>query len=342
MIGHSMNFLAPANDAKRSTSARRRKPRNRLAVPAILGAAAGAIAVTAFLNHRLAKTAERSNPPQGRFVCVNGVRLHYIERGTGEALVLLHGNGSIVQYFETSGLVELASEKYRVIAFDRPGYGHSSRPRNVIWTPQKQADLIHDALIALGVENATVLGHSWSCTIALELAKRYPAFVNGLILASGYYYPTPRVDVVALSLPAVPLLGDVVRYTISPLVSRLMWPLMMKTLFGPAPIPKKFDGFPKGLAVRPSQVRASASEAAMMIPYALLCPPNLAVLEMPVSIVVGGKDRLIHPEKQSGRLQKENPDQALLRLAHAGHMVHQTETEAVMGMIDQTARAACR
>lgn len=337
-----MNFLAPANDAKRTSSVRRRKAGSRISVPAILGAAVGAIAVSAFVNHRLAKAAERSNPPQGRFVYVNGVRLHYIERGKGKALVLLHGNGSMLQDFETSGLVALASEKYRVIVFDRPGYGHSSRPRNVIWTPQRQADLIHDALIALGIENATVLGHSWGCSVALELAKRYSAFVSGLVLASGYYYPTPRLDVVALSLPAVPLLGDVVRYTISPIVSRLMWPLMMKTLFGPAPVPKKFDAFPKGLAVRPSQVRASASEAAMMIPYALLCPPNLAILEMPVSIIVGGEDRLIDANKQSGRLQEENPNQPMLRLSHAGHMVHQTETEAVMGMIDQTARAAWR
>jgi len=91
----------------------------------VLAAAAGA----ALLNHWLAKKAERRNPPRGRFVMVQGVRLHYVERGTGPALVLLHGNGSMIEDFQASGLIDLAAENYRVIAFDRPGFGHSNRPR---------------------------------------------------------------------------------------------------------------------------------------------------------------------------------------------------------------------
>src|SRR4051794_1696772 len=47
-------------------------------------------------------------------------------------LVLLHGNGSMIQDFESSGLLAMAAKKYRVIAFDRPGFGHSERPRATI------------------------------------------------------------------------------------------------------------------------------------------------------------------------------------------------------------------
>jgi hypothetical protein len=50
--------------------------------------AAGALAATALLNRHLAKKAERDNPPSGEFLEVDGVRLHYVERGTGEPLVL--------------------------------------------------------------------------------------------------------------------------------------------------------------------------------------------------------------------------------------------------------------
>jgi pimeloyl-ACP methyl ester carboxylesterase len=93
-----------------------------------------ALAVAALVNQRMAKTAERRNPPQGRFLEIDGVRLHYMERGKGEPLVLLHGNGSMIQDFESSGLLERAAKKYRVIVFDRPGYGHSRRPRGTLWT----------------------------------------------------------------------------------------------------------------------------------------------------------------------------------------------------------------
>ena len=79
----------------------------------------------AAVNLHLAKKAEAENPPKGRFVEVNGVRLHYVERGDGDPIVLLHGNGSMVEDFECSGLIDIAAKQYRVIAFDRPGFGHS-------------------------------------------------------------------------------------------------------------------------------------------------------------------------------------------------------------------------
>lgn len=52
-----------------------------------------ALAVTALASRHLAKKALRDNPPLGQFLTVDGVRLHYLEKGAGEPLVLLHGNG---------------------------------------------------------------------------------------------------------------------------------------------------------------------------------------------------------------------------------------------------------
>ena len=222
--------------------------------------AAGALAATALLNRHLAKKAEHDNPPAGQFLEVDGVRLHYVERGSGEPLVLLHGNGSMIQDFESSGLVDLAAKNYRVIVIDRPGFGHSSRPRNVVWTPDAQAQLIRRALERLGVSQAIVLGHSWGASVAVALALKFPDMVRGLVLASGYYYPTLRPDVVALSAPAVPVVGDIMGHTVSPMISRLMWPLMMAKIFGPKSAPAKFEQFPKEMALRPSQIRASAAE----------------------------------------------------------------------------------
>ena len=55
--------------------------------------------------------------------------------------MLLHGNGSMIQDFESSGLLDMAAAKYRVIAFERPGHGHTTRPRNRVWSAEAQADL---------------------------------------------------------------------------------------------------------------------------------------------------------------------------------------------------------
>ena len=316
---------------------RSRLPSAGLSTSAVVGATIFAVAISAFVNHRLARKAERDNPPAGKFLDVDGVRLHFVERGSGEPLVLLHGNGSMIQDFESSGLIDLAARSYRVIAFDRPGYGHSDRPRSTIWTPEAQADLIHAALAQLGIERATILGHSWGCSVAVALAHKYPDLVGGLVLASGYYYPTARVDVIGMASPAVPLVGDVMRYAISPILSRLMWPLLMRKLFGPQPVPEKFAGFPKAIAVRPSQIRASAAESALMVPDAFAARGTYSGLKMPVSIIAGAEDRLVDADLQSARLHREVVQSSFHLVPGAGHMIHQTATEAVMSAIEKVA-----
>jgi pimeloyl-ACP methyl ester carboxylesterase len=303
------------------------------------GVIAGALAASAMLNRQLAKKAQRDNPPAGRFIEVNGVRIHYVERGAGRPLVLFHGNGSMIQDFESSGLIELAAENYRVIVFDRPGYGHSERPRNVVWTPDAQAELFFEALRQLGVCSALVLGHSWGASVAVSLALKHPQFVEALILASGYYFPTPRADFLAMATPAIPGFGDVLSHTVSPLVSRLVWPLLLKVIFGPRSVPAKFDGFPKEMAVRPSQIHASAAESALMIPNALAASGEYGNLKMPVIIIAGVEDRLIDTDQQSGRLHEEVRQSRLHRVPGSGHMVHQTATSSVMSAIDEAAAA---
>ena len=311
--------------------------------PYLAGAAAGVIglAAAAFINHRLARRTEHDNPPAGKFVEVDGVRLHYVERGQGEPLVLLHGNGSMIQDFASSGLIDMAAKRYRVIAFDRPGFGHSERPRSTIWTAEAQAELIEAALRELGVTKATVLGHSWGCSVAVALALRSPDLVGSLVLGSGYYYPSVRADVLPMSGPAVPVLGDAVRFTVSPILARLMWPLLMRKMFGPAPVPEKFEhGFPKEMTFRPSQIRASAAESALMIPGAFAARERYSEMKMPVVIVAGEDDRLIDVDDQSARLHSELPQSTIHRVPGSGHMVHQTAPNVVMAAIDEAAASA--
>jgi pimeloyl-ACP methyl ester carboxylesterase len=302
-----------------------------------VAAAAGILAATALVNRQLAQKAQRDNPPQGRFIDIDGVVLHYVERGNGRPLVLFHGNGSMIQDFESSGLIDLAAENYRVIVFDRPGFGHSLRPRNVVWTPEAQADLFMKALDQLQVRQAIVLGHSWGASVAVALAIRHPAFVEALVLASGYFFPTARTDVVALSAPAIPGVGDIISFTISPIVSRLMWPAMLRKMFGPRSVPEKFAGFPKEMAVRPSQIRASAAEAALMIPAAFASSTAYKELAMPMIIIAGEDDRLIDIDEQSGRLHDEVKQSKLHRISGTGHMIQQSATRDLMAAIDEAA-----
>jgi pimeloyl-ACP methyl ester carboxylesterase len=299
-----------------------------------VAAAVATLATCALVNHHLARRAQEKNPPIGNFMEIDGVRLHYVERGEGAPLLLLHGNGSMIQDFESSGLVALAAKSYRVIVFDRPGYGYSERPRGTVWSPGAQAALIHRALVRLGVSRVTVLGHSWGASVAIAFALEHPEVVAGLVLASGYYYPTARADVVIQSGPAVPVVGDLLSLTLAPLISRAMWPISMANMFGPKPMPTKFNGFPKELALRPSQIRAGAVESAMMIPDAITFQGDYERLKMPIAIVAGEEDRVVNVE-QSAQLHRQIVQSTFHRLRGAGHMVHQTETAEVMSAINE-------
>jgi pimeloyl-ACP methyl ester carboxylesterase len=182
-----------------------------------------------------------------------------------------------------------------------------------------------------------VLGHSWGASVAVALAIRHPSFVEALVLASGYYFPTARADVAASSVPVIPGLGDIISYTISPSLSRLMWPAMLRKLFGPRSVPGKFAGFPKEMAVRPSQIRAGAAEAALMIPAAFASSKTYSELEMPTIILAGEDDRLIDLSEQSVRLHDEVKQSKLHRIAGAGHMIQQSATPDLMAAIDEAA-----
>jgi pimeloyl-ACP methyl ester carboxylesterase len=292
------------------------------------------LAASFFYVRSKTKQAEAANPPQGRFIKVDGVRLHYIERGSGPVLVLLHGNGVLANDFQTSGLMDKAAEHYRVIAFDRPGFGYSERPRSKVWTPQAQARLLHHALQEIGVDSAIVLGHSWGTLVALSMALEVPDVVRGLVLLSGYYYPSLRADVPLLSGPAIPLVGDLMRYTVSPLVTRMLWRPLTKRVFAPLPVDARFRDLSAWMLLRPSQLRASAAESAMMVPAALALAKRYPELKVPAVIIAGTQDRIVDFGHNSERLDERLPDSELQLQPGVGHMTHYAHPDKVLAAID--------
>ncbi len=295
---------------------------------AVGGALLGAMALVV---RRQASNAEQRHPAVGKFLNVDGVRLHYVERGTAEPLLLIHGNGTQIEDFETSGLIDLAADTHRVVVFDRPGFGHSSRPRGTVWTPSAQAHLLHEALAQLGIERCVVLGHSWGAAVAVALALQHPTSVKSLVLVSGYYYPTDRFDAVLQVLQASPVIGDLLRY------GRLGWSSLMSMIFSPATISRSFSDAIKEMALRPSQLHSSAAESTLMIPNAIAMQSRYGELMMPVSIVVGADDRLIKAKSQSMRLHENIPGSALHVIPGIGHMVHHGAPAEVMRAIEAVA-----
>ncbi|ACL62781.1 alpha/beta fold hydrolase [Methylobacterium nodulans] len=308
--------------------------RRKWLAPALIGSAA-ALGASALYAVAKAREAERRHPPVGRFMTVDGVCLHYMERGRGEPLVLIHGNGTLIQDFLVSGIVEELAKRHRVILIDRPGYGYSARPR-ALWTPRAHATLFQKALERLGVSQAVVLGHSWGSLVAVALALQAPQLVRSLVLASGYYYPTLRADVAVFSPPAIPVLGDALRYTVSPLLSRLILPGLIKAMFAPADVPERFDEqMPKELMLRPSQLRAAAEDAALMTPVTIELREHYRDLKLPVVIITGADDQIADVARQSERLHRELPHSEFIVVPGQGHMIHHLAPDQVVNAVER-------
>jgi pimeloyl-ACP methyl ester carboxylesterase len=315
-----------------------RQPRpGRRLWPWVALAAAGAAAAVYW--QKRARAAERAHPPLGRFLEIDGVRLHYLERGQGaQAIVLLHGNGAMIEDYLISGIVERLAARHRVVLFDRPGFGHSTRPRGRLWGPAAQADLLLRAMARLGLQRPVVVAHSWGTLVALAMGLRRPEALRSIVVVSGYYRPTLRLDVPLFAAPGLPVIGPLMSRTVSPALARLAFPLLLRVIFAPGAGADRFNRrFPRELALRPSQIRAAGAETGLMIPAAIASRRRQRRMQVPTLVVAGEGDRLVSARHQSVALARRLPRASLHLIPGTGHMVHHQAPGKVAALIDLAA-----
>lgn len=144
----------------------------------------------------------------GRLIEVSGRQVHVVEAGSGPTLLLVHGFGASTQDFEQFVLEPLA-QTHHVVALDLYGFGWSERRPDFAYGWTLWSDQLADTLDVLGVERATVVGHSMGGAVATVFAARYPDRVAGLILADSFYPLEPAERPTVFTLLQVPLLGEV-------------------------------------------------------------------------------------------------------------------------------------
>ena len=112
---------------------------------------------------------------------IGGVRLHYVQRGSGGRLViLLHGFPEC--WFSWRHQLMALGEGYTVVAPDMRGYNLSDKPEGVA---NYKIDLLVDDVLGLvrhfGAEQAAIVGHDWGAGVAWAVAQRYPEYVWKLV-----------------------------------------------------------------------------------------------------------------------------------------------------------------
>ncbi len=150
-------------------------------VLALLVAAIIAGLYLALVTYRIARKAEKAVPPVGKFVTIDGNRIHYIDRGEGRPILFIHGLGGQLHHF-LYPLFGIFGEGYRLIALDRPGSGWSTRTDGTTGRLPEHARFVHRFIETLKLEKPLLVGHSLGGAIALQTALDYPDDISGLAL----------------------------------------------------------------------------------------------------------------------------------------------------------------
>ena len=313
-----------------------------VAFAAILcGLVAVVLAACAVVTALIAARVERAHPPVGRFVEVAGGRLSVVEAGPERAargtVVLLHGaSASASDPMEGIGR-KLAEKGFRVLAFDRPGFGWSDRlVGEEAATPAFQAAAIGEALDRMGVGPAIVFGHSWAGALALRMALDRPAQVAGLVLAAPVALPfEERRPSWWVRLAFQPTILRLLVSTIGVPIGQYYLPKAAGAAFRPEPMPADYIARSRAeLILRPGPALANFQDL-VALPAALKQQaPRYAEIRVPTLVAAGDADPVVTTALQAAPLAQRIADARLVRLPGVGHMLHYTAPDALVSEIE--------
>ncbi|MFV2052739.1 alpha/beta fold hydrolase [Aliiroseovarius sp. YM-037] len=307
-----------------------------------LAATLGLAALTSCTASQREASARDQYPPQGRFVEVDGTRMHAVVEGSGPDLVLIHGASGSLRDF-TFDLVGRLAQEWRVIAIDRPGFGWSELPDE---SPglAVQARLLRGTARSLGAEKPVVMGHSYGGAVALRWALDYPNDIAALVPLSA---PSQTWET---GLPPFYSFlnsdfGDAVGV---PLITAFAPDSTLENavreVFAPNPMPEDYAAhFGPEMTLRRQTLRTNAWQRKVLKEELRGMIPNYPRISVPVEIVHGVADTTVGLSIHSEPLAGQIPGARLTPMPGIGHMPHHADPKTVIAAINRAgARAGLR
>jgi pimeloyl-ACP methyl ester carboxylesterase len=260
----------------------------------------------------------------GRVAYVDGVGIHYVERGSGPAVVMLHGFGGHTFSFRHT-ILDL-SRDHRVIAVDLMGFGYSERFVEGDYSQTRRAWLVMRLMDRLGIQKATLLGHSMGGGTAMRIAATWPERVDSLVLAAstaGERFRSRAFGAARLLKPLLPLLPRIAS-------SRLLLVSVHDSSFLTAELrdaylaPARIKGSMEGLARMMEDTRHDEPVA-----YERVTQPAL--------ILWASKERVL-PPRMLDELRRCVPHARVEIVEEAGHLLLEERPEVCNALIREFLR----
>src|SRR6185503_2679401 len=172
-------------------------------------------------------------PPPGKFIDIDGSRIHYVDKGSGAPIVMIHGLDAQLRHL-THSMVDLLANDYRVIAIDMPGAGNSTRAKGQSAALATQAEIVVKLIQKLDLKPPLLVGHSMGGAVSLAVALDHPDLVRGLVLIAPFtqveHEPPEVLKPLMIRSPAM---RHAIAWTVATPLAIINKDATLTSLFGP-------------------------------------------------------------------------------------------------------------
>jgi len=282
----------------------------RKAIAAVGGAIATVVALR-WLRRPREDINWRDAKPPGQIIDVDGVPMHYVERGSGTTVILIHGFGGHTYTYRY--LIPDLARDHRVVAVDLKGSGYSGRPKKGDYSLGEQTRLVVRLMDILGIERASIVGHSLGGEVAMRIAAGWPERVERLALAA---------SVSGDRIPTLP---------VTPLIRPFLW--LFSRLFGRWLFRRMFYDKRKATKEvleayrRPLRIKGTGNAVYQTLRDGRREKPvDSGGIKQPVLILWASHERIL-PGRTLSRLRKRLAHAEVVTIDRAGHLLLEEQPE---------------
>lgn len=285
--------------------------------------------------------AEVAYPASGQFVTVDGIKVHYEIAGTGPDLILIHGALGNLRDM-TFDLRDRLTGRYRVITFDRPGFGYTDSLPDRDVSLVGQARILQRAASQIGVTQPIVMGHSYGGAVAMSWAV-HPDLLRpaALVLVSAPTLPWPGTIDILYRVTGNPVGAAFVVPLITAFVTDDYLSKSVTGIFHPSDPPAGYEKFVgSGLTLRRDSLRANGKQVNTLRDQLVAMQADYPGLTLPIELVHGDRDTSVPLDIHARPLSKILPNATLTVVPGAGHMPHHSDPNLIVDAIDRAAHRA--
>jgi pimeloyl-ACP methyl ester carboxylesterase len=273
----------------------------------------GVLSLLAFGWYRTTQiktAAEISFPAFGQLIDIPSGRVHLVDIGPRDAppnktIVLLHGATSNLRDMHSSLGVPLSNDA--------------------------QSKFVVEALSAIGIKQAVIMGHSWAGALVMKLALDYPQLTHSIVLLSPVTHPWPGGIAWYHHVVTTPIIGDVFLNAITAPLGRLSLPSAIKSVFAPSTPPDDYvTKIGVELVFRPAEFLANSQDMKELYSQVNIQSPRYKDVLTPALIISADTDSVVSPTIHSRTTASELKNAKLVIMDGAGHAPHHSRTDEVL------------